>query len=258
LTSQHGPRPPELPASAAEPVPSQTAQLVELSAIAGGLAHEVRNSLSTLRVNLQLLDEDWQKAESRSDNESTDVREVSRRSRGRIGTLLKESQRLESILDDFLQFANRRELKTQSCEVNRLIGELADFYRPQAQAHGIELSIVTQVRPLVCELDVNLIKQVILNLLINAQQAMADGGQITIQIGDAGDKTARIDIIDNGPGIPAAEQSRVFEAYFSTKKRGTGLGLSVTRQVVREHGGRIHVHSDPPHGTCFTILLPRA
>ncbi len=258
MTSQHGPRPPELPASAAQPVPSQTAQLVELSAIAGGLAHEIRNSLSTLRVNLQLLDEDWQGAESRPDGDRVDAREVSRRSRGRIGTLLKESQRLERILDDFLQFANRRELKTQSCEINGLIGELADFYRPQAQAHGIELSIVTQVRPLVCDLDVNLIKQAILNLLINAQQAMGDGGQITIQIGNAGDATARIDVIDNGPGIPAVEQSSIFQAYFSTKKRGSGLGLSMTRQIVREHGGRIHVHSDPPHGTCFTILLPRA
>jgi signal transduction histidine kinase len=247
-----------LPASAAEPVPSQTAQLVELSAIAGGLAHEIRNSLSTLRVNLQLLDEDWQGGDSRPDGDSIDAREVSRRSRGRIGTLLKESKRLEGILDDFLQFVNRRELKIQSCELNGLIGELADFYRPQAQVHGIELSIVTRGRPLVCGLDVNLIKQAILNLLINAQQAMGDGGQITIQIGDAGDATARIDVIDNGPGIPAAEQARIFQAYFSTKKRGTGLGLSMARQIVREHGGRIHVHSDPPHGTCFTILLPRA
>ncbi len=257
--AQHGPRPPELPASAAEPVPSETSQIVELSAIAGGLAHEIRNSLSTLRVNLQLLDEDWQGAESPSDADRVDAREVPRRSRGRIGTLLKESQRLERILDDFLQFANRRELKTQSCEINGLIGELADFYRPQAQAHGVELSIVTRVRPLVCDLDVNLIKQAILNLLINAQQAMGDdGGEITIQIGDAGDATARIDVIDNGPGIPAAEQANIFQAYFSTKKRGSGLGLSMTRQIVREHGGRIHVHSDPPHGTCFTILLPRA
>jgi signal transduction histidine kinase len=86
---------------------------------------------------------------------------------------------------------------------------------------------------------------------------MPDGGEIRVFVGAKNERIGRIDVIDSGPGIAPELCERVFDAYFSTKKAGTGLGLATTRQLVREHGGRIHVHSKPPHGTCFTILLPR-
>ena len=256
VTDRSGPRPPKLPESAATPIPASADQIVELSAIAGGLAHEIRNSLSTLRMNLQLLDEDWRRADA--DARSTDASDTARRSRNRIGTLLKESRRLERILDDFLQFVSKRELKRRPFDLNRLIAELADFYRPQAEAHGVELRTAPSDAPLICEIDVNLMKQAVLNLMINAQQSMSEGGTMIVRLESQSAETARIDVIDTGPGIPSEQLERIFEAYHSTKKAGTGLGLPTARQIVRAHDGRLHVHSEPSKGSCFTILLPRS
>ena len=258
MSQAQGPQPPKLPESAAEAPPNAVDQIVELSAVAGGLAHEIRNSLSTLRVNLQLLDEDWRRLQSSGDPAPTDAAETARRSCARIATLLKESTRLESTLEDFLQFVTKRELKARLFDLNDLIRELGDFYRPQAEAHCVELKVLPAQQPVVCRIDVNLMKQAVLNLMINAQQAMPDVGELTIQTSASTDGNARIDVIDTGPGIPPDQQERIFRAYHSTRKGGTGLGLATTRQIVREHGGRIHVHSTPPNGACFTILLPRA
>lgn len=257
MSQPTGPTPPRLPESAAKPVPNPIEQLAELSAIAGGLAHEIRNSLSTLRVNLQLLDEDWGAVAPTADEAGGDVAETVRRSRTRIGTLLREATRLECILEDFLVFVRKRELNRASRDLNDLVGELADFYQPQADAHGIRLRTDPAREPLVCAIDSNLIKQAVLNLMLNAQQAMGRGGVLTIRLSAESRETARIDVIDTGPGIAPEDVSRVFDAYYSTKKRGTGLGLTTARQIIREHGGRIHLTSEPGEGCCFTILLPR-
>jgi signal transduction histidine kinase len=256
MNDSHLPQPPTLPDSAAEPMPALAEQIVELSALTGGLAHEIRNPLSTLKVNLQLLDEDWRLVESPEAGRPCDPRDVARRSRKRIATLVEQSNHLERILQDFLQYVGKRELKRAPCDLNALVGNLVDFYKPQAEAQGIELRLSLPERSLVCDIDADLMKQVLLNLLLNAQQAMPDGGEVHLQVGVHSDTVARIDVIDTGPGIPEDRQEQVFHAYYSTKKGGTGLGLATTRQIVREHGGRVHVYSKPPHGSCFTILLP--
>jgi len=239
-----------------DPAPPLAEQLVELSALTGGLAHEIRNPLSTLKVNLQLLDEDWRKMES-SDEATGEVLDVARRSRKRIASLLEEADRLERILGDFLKYVGKRDLKRAPCDVAALTGDLADFYRPQAELHRIDLRVAAPDQPLVCDIDAHVIKQAILNLLINGQQAMPEGGALDLDVAPDGPKHVRIDVRDHGPGIPKDRQEHVFQAYYSTKKAGTGLGLATARQIIREHGGDIHVHSQPPNGSCFTILLPR-
>lgn len=251
------PEPPELPESAADPVPALTEQIVELAALTGGLAHEIRNPLSTLKINLQLLDEDWRQIESPTARRPGDPQDVARRSRRRLAALVDEANHLERILQDFLQYVGKRELKRRPCDVSDMIRGLVDFYRPQAQAHAIDLRVSLPPQPLLCDIDPSVMKQALLNLLINAQQAMPDGGAIFIQAGPHGDASVRIDLIDTGPGIPADRQRQIFQAYYSTKKGGSGLGLATTRQIVREHDGRIHLFSEPSRGSCFTILLPR-
>lgn len=231
-------------------------QLVELSALTGGLAHELRNPLSTLKVNLQLLDEDWRQLEA-SESAGNDALDVARRTRKRIAALVEETERLERILSDFLKYVGKRELKRAPHDVSSLMRDLADFYRPQADLHHIDLRVETPDQPLLCNIDAQLIKQAVLDLLINAQQAMPTGGILELIVAPDGPDHVRIDVRDCGPGIPRDQQEAVFRAYFSTKKGGTGLGLASARQIIREHGGTIRVHSDPPNGACFTILLPR-
>jgi signal transduction histidine kinase len=231
-------------------------QIVELSALTGGLAHEIRNPLSTLKVNLQLLDEDWQRLEAAAPG--SDAADVARRSRRRIAILLEESGRLERILEDFLQYVGRRELRPAPIDLNLLVRDLADFYRPQAHAARIDLQLIPAPRPLVCAVDTHLLKQAVLNLLINAQQAMPEGGRLELRLSEAPGGLARLDVQDTGPGIPPQDQEQIFLAYYSTKKGGTGLGLATAQRIVREHGGHISVRSQPPAGACFTILLPLA
>jgi len=257
VPSPEPPRPPRLPDSAVESAPTLAEQLVELSALTGGLAHEIRNPLSTLKVNLQLLDEDWRQVESPDERRSCDFQDIARRSRVRIATLLSEADHLDQILQDFLQYVGKRELRYAQQDVNRLVSDLVDFYRPQAEAHRIDLRCSLADDPPVCEIDQTAVKQAILNLLINAQQAMANGGQLYIQVGKHGDSMVRIDVIDTGPGIAEDQQQRVFEAYYSTKKGGSGLGLATTRQIIRAHDGQVLLYSEPGRGSCFTILLPR-
>lgn len=231
-------------------------QLAEISALTGGLAHEIRNPLSTLKVNLQLLDEDWQRVENQAGAQGDNPRDVARRSRKRIASLLNEANRLEQILQDFLVYVGKYELKREPHELNRVVRELADFYQPQAQAGGIALRLDLADRPVVCDVDANRLKQAVLNLLINAQQAMPDGGQIDLRVTDT-DDDARIDVTDSGPGIPPEERDLVFRAYYSTKKGGTGLGLATTHRIIREHGGKIELDSLPPRGARFSIHLPK-
>jgi signal transduction histidine kinase len=252
------PKPPDLPETPRVAAPTVAEQLVELSALTGGLAHEIRNPLSTLKVNLQLLDEDWKRVEADDETTPADARETARRARRRIATLLGETDHLEQILQDFLQYVGKKELRTDSHDLNRVVSDLVEFYRPQAEANGLDLRISLTDEPLMCAIDQTAIKQAVLNLLINAQQAMPNGGEVYLKLGEHSERLARLDVIDTGPGIAEEQQERVFQAYYSTKKGGSGLGLATTRQIILAHGGQIHLYSDPPNGTCFSILLPRA
>jgi len=233
-------------------------QLVELSAIAGGLAHEIRNALSTLRMNLQLLDEDWGEVEA--DPDGALPQSIARRSRTRVATVLKESQRLETILDDFLEFVRRRELKLNNADLCDIVADLVAFFRPQAERHGIELRLHAATTPVVCQADVGLLKQSLLNVLINAQQALdaSDGEQAkTIDVTIANDdQYGIVSISDTGPGIDPEHLKQIFQAYFSTRKAGSGLGLAMARRILRAHGGRIEVDSTVGQGTTFTFRLP--
>jgi len=224
-------------------------QLAELAATTGGLAHEIRNPLSTLKLNLQLLAEDWREC----DRPDADLL---RRSLVRLETLRNEADRVHGILDDFLRYVGRHELSLRVHDINALMENLVDFFQPQAQANRIRMRYSPCPQPLPARLDADLFKQAILNLLINAQQAMQDGGELIIRTQRSDDRTARIDIADTGPGVPPEAIDKIFQAYYSTKKEGTGLGLPMTRRIIREHGGTITAQSEPGRGMSFTIRIP--
>jgi len=222
-------------------------KFIELGQLVGGLAHEIKNPLSTINVNLKLLSEDLARFGD----------EDHRRLAIRLETVQLEANRIKEILDDFLRFAGKYELALCLVDLRRITKELLDFFAPQADAEGVLLRSALPDEPVMCNVDVNLIKQALLNLLINALQVMSAGGELLIRL-SAQKARAVIEVIDTGPGISPEDLGKIFEAYFSTKPRGTGLGLPTTRRIVREHGGEITVESEPGKGTRFVIELPLA
>jgi signal transduction histidine kinase len=204
--------------------------------------------------------------------EATDAQTRDRiaRTRRRIDALTREIQRLKDILEDFLRFAGRVKLDLQPTDIHAIIGELADFYLPQAQAAKIQIRTQLSADPPVAPADPSLLKQAVLNLMINATQAMEEtrrgpdqphGGcnELIIRTDRArvgGQEEFRIHVIDCGPGIPEDRIAKIFQPYFSTKRGGTGLGLPTARRIVEEHGGTITVHSEPGKGSDFIISLP--
>jgi len=222
-------------------------RLAHVGQLAGGLAHEIKNPLSTVNINLQLLEEDW----------AHDDTPEGRRLRSKIEVLRREVHRLEEILSDFLRFAKEPELQFTICDVNELVGEVLDFVGPEAQAQGVQIRRGFSPDLPQCALDVDLMKQALLNLIINAQQAMPEGGELMVRTALAQDGV-QIRVIDTGIGIPPEELDRVFQVYYSTKKSGTGLGLPTARRIIEDHGGELRVESEVGKGTSFQIVLPQA
>ena len=220
-------------------------RLAELGTLTGGLAHELKNPLSTIQLNLQLLGEDLL-----PDNPAYP------RLMGRLSTVQKETARLRDILDDFLRYAGRMELAKKPIELNSMLEELIDFFSPQAQLQRVQLRIRRSDGDVTAPVDERLLKQAILNLMINATQAMPESGGEIILSASQQDGRALIDVIDTGRGMDEQTIRRIFDAYYSTKRGGTGLGLAISQRIIREHAGDIHVRSEPGKGSDFTISLP--
>ena len=220
-------------------------QYTEISKLAGGLAHEIKNPLSTIRLNMELLSEDL--AEARTPAE--------RRAAKRVDVVRRECQRLQSLLDDFLHYAKVRRMHLEPSDLNHQIEDVLDFFAPEAEEAGIE--IVRYLDPDLPSvlLDREAFRRALLNLIINAKQAMSDGGQLVVRTAAQGDHVA-IYLIDSGCGMDDRTASKMFEAFFSTKPGGSGLGLPTTQKIIAGHGGRISVESEVGRGTQFTIELP--
>lgn len=224
---------------------AQSAQrLAELGTLTGGLAHEIKNPLSTVLLNLQLLQEDLDPDDP-----------TQKRVAARLGTVTREASRLRDILADFLKFAGKIEIRKEAVDLNRLLEELVDFFAPQAQLSRVQMRFTPRSGPLVVRIDPRLIKQMVLNLMINALQAMQSGGELMLSAEQNGND-AVIDVIDTGTGISADAVGKIFQAYYSTKKGGTGLGLAMSQRIVEEHGGTITVTSEAGKGTDFKVRLP--
>jgi signal transduction histidine kinase len=222
----------------------QAERLAEIGSLTGGLAHEIKNPLSTVQLNLALLQEDLDPhnpAYSRLTN--------------RLNVVQRETSRLRDILEDFLRYAGRLEIDRKPVELNQLLEELVDFFSPQAQAQRVQLRLKKSPVLLTANIDPKLIKQALLNLMLNALQAMPRGGEMILSVKPEDDHVC-LDVIDTGAGIPADVLPKIFQAYYTTKRGGTGIGLAMTKRIVEEHGGTISLQSEPEKGTDFTITLP--
>lgn len=220
-------------------------QYAEIATLAGGLAHEIRNPLSTIGLNLDLLSEELGECDSQRD----------RRILNKLNVVKRQCQQLDRILDDFLQFARVGTLTLKPADLNQTVLEFIEFYAPQAAEQGIDISphLAANLPPV--KLDVNLWRQVVINLSRNAQQAMPQGGVLELQTYQR-DNQVVLEIIDNGKGMSPETQARMFDAFYSTKKGGSGLGLPTVRKIVEAHHGTISCESEVGRGTRFSIALP--
>jgi len=220
-------------------------QAALMSTLAGGLAHEVRNPLSTISMNLQLLREEW----------SVPITEREQRSRKRIDVLLREVKRLEEVVHEFLAFSAGHKLTLTPVQLQELLGELLDSLAPQAERSNIRLRRTFSGSLPRVDADVGLLRSAILNLLVNAHQAMPRGGEIEVATA-ADEKEVRVVVRDTGEGIEPEHLDKIFNLYFSTKPGGTGLGLPMAKRIIEEHSGSIDVRSRRGEGTSFILHLP--
>jgi len=239
-------------------------KLAELGVLTSGLAHEIRNPLSTIKMNLQLLAEDISRQQKESKDPSPGISEtlddpehLFQRYLRKIEIVTGEADRLGETLNDFLRYAGKLELHPARCDVNELVDDLIDFYTPQALSQGVQVRQSLASGPLICKVDADVLKQAILNLLLNATQAMDGRGELIIRT-ESKQQQVKIDVIDTGPGIEPEEQEKIFEAYYTTKRGGTGLGLPTCRRLIEAHGGHIELVSEIGKGSNFTMYLPLA
>lgn len=224
-------------------------QYTEIAQLAGGLAHEIRNPLSTMRLTLDLLAEDFRDATT--DRERRAIQKIER--------VRRESQRLENLLEDFLRVVRVGGLDLVPSDLNGVLEDVRDFCEPQSLAQGVVTRFQADPDLPLVELHVDSFKQALLNLIRNAQLAMPEGGEMILRTRrDPSGNGVLLEIVDTGTGIPPDAIPRVFEPFYSTRPRGTGLGLPMTRRIIEAHGGTISLDSEPGKGTRFLIRLPSA
>jgi two-component system, sporulation sensor kinase A len=219
-------------------------QMEKLSAIgelAAGLAHEIKNPLAGIKGAIEIIRDGMP-----SDHPH----------RGVLGEVLSEVARIDRTVIDLLSYSKPRSPDFQRVALPVLAQNAIAFVQKMADSKQIRLSLETEpeVPPLMG--DENALKQLFLNLLLNAIEAVPKEGAIQIQIKTLGETAIQIEVIDNGPGIPLEKQSRIFAPFYTTKKTGTGLGLATCRRIATDHGGEIHVESREGKGANFVISLP--
>ena len=239
---------------------SDNTRLTELAELAGGFIHEIKNHLGTLKLNLELLAEDFQDAQTPRE----------KRAFSKIQRLEGELQRLVDVSNDFLRFARINDLEREVCDLADVADELIEFYTPTAEKASINIIRLLPADLPPVRLNREMFKQALLNLFLNAQQAMPSGGDLTIQASvetslapqQPGEETPPdticLSIIDTGVGMLPDVVARVFRPFYSARPGGTGLGLPTTRRIIEAHDGTIDVQSAPGRGTRFAIRLPLA
>jgi signal transduction histidine kinase len=216
-----------------------------VEALAAGIAHEVRNPLNALQINLGILEHEI--SDILPDREHH-VFEV-------LGKIAGELRSLDDFVSEFLRFARPPRPNLQPIAVRPLLADLAGFIGPECARKGVSLSLAVAGEPETVAADAFQLKHAVLNLVLNALQATPEGGAIVIAVGRGG-SGIEIAVRDTGEGMPGDVLPRVFDPFFSTREGGTGLGLPIARRIVEAHGGTLALASRQGEGTVATIVLP--
>ncbi len=216
-------------------------KLAALGQLAAGIAHEIRNPLTSINILIHSLTENYPAGSSNRED---------------LKVIAEEINRINEIVDQFLRFAKPAPPLLAKAEVLPIFEETLQLLRPQIEKHQILLQKEFQPLPPIL-MDREQMKQAILNLLLNAVQAMPKGGQLALKGHVPEDnRWVQLSIQDSGVGIPGEDIDKLFNPFFSTKEGGMGLGLSITHRIIDQHDGKIEVESAPGKGTLFTVWLP--
>ena len=217
----------------------------ELAALAGELAHEIKNPLSVIRMNMELLHEDFEEINL----------PLARRAVERIETVNRQCQRLDTYLKDFLEFTRFTSLELKMGSLNDQVEQVLDFFARQAEGQGVKIDRHLDAALPSIKLDSQTLQQALTNLVKNALEAMPDGGQLLVRTRLVR-KGVALDVIDTGCGMKASMLLNMFKEFDTSKDGGTGLGLPTAKKIIKAHSGRINVQSEVGTGTCFTVEFP--
>ena len=220
-------------------------EYTEIARLAGALAHEIKSPLSTIRLTMEVLTEDLAEPET----------ERERRTLNMAKTVVTQCRRLENILNQFLMFAKAPAVKPTPTDLNTEVRTIVDFYREKAKQKNIEILtfFAPELQPIM--LDKDAFGCVLWNLINNAEAAMKDGGELIVRTYPVPEGVA-LDLIDNGCGMDAETLEKLYDAFYTTKSSGFGLGLPTVRKIIEAHGAILEVQSELRRGTKFTIKFP--
>ncbi|HET9752209.1 MAG TPA: ATP-binding protein, partial [Myxococcales bacterium] len=212
-------------------------RLAAIGRIAAQITHEIRNPLSSISLNAEELGERAPQARELCD------------------AIVREVDRLTAITEEYLRFARLPKPQFQRADLNEAVRDLLEFVRPELDAGRVHLTTSLQPALPGVHADVAQVRQLLLNLVRNAREAMPQGGSLRVST-RGGEGCVEVEIRDAGPGIPRERMGRIFDPFFTTKERGTGLGLAMAQEIAQEHGGNLSCESAPGAGTAFTLRLP--
>jgi signal transduction histidine kinase len=223
----------------------QTEKLAMVGKLAAGVAHTIRNPLTSVNMRLFSLERSLKLSQTQQED---------------FEVIAEEVRHIDTIVQNFLEFARPPKLKIQSISPSEVVDMALQLLRHRLESYGVQVEVDRQHRLPMVEADPEQLKEVLINLLVNACEAMGEGGLIVIReeegVAEPLGPVVVIRVKDNGPGIPKSVRDKVFQPFFSTKEEGTGLGLSIAYRIVEEHGGWLSLKSKEGEGATFTITLP--
>ena len=224
-------------------------RLAYMGTLAGGLAHEVRSPLNSIHLNVELLERSGCHPETQEDEQKFHKR---------ISRIKGEVDNLQKILTEFLQFARPPGVKRLATNIRDYLYDVVEFIDPELKVSGVKVKLEIADHDYPVLMDRRQVEQVLQNLIFNARDAVERGGVVKIRTCEE-EYHIHIEIEDDGPGIQLEDQERVFDAFYTTKEHGTGLGLGICRRIISEHQGRLWFESPVKNGkgTRFVISLPK-
>lgn len=240
----------------------ESERIQALTLLAASVAHEIGNPLNALHIHLQLMERELKKLKNEGPKNSkkgvsaiSSLPEISGRLEQYLDVCKGEIARLDYIITQFLQAIRPAPLQLKLASLNDVVDKTLELLRPELENRGLTVKTKRARHLMATQIDTTQMQQVLVNLIKNAMQAMSRGGTLTLQTGENSDGVW-VSIADTGGGIPQEQIARIFEPFYTTKKKGTGLGLMIVQRIVRAHGGKIELESRVGQGTTFRIWLP--